>query len=82
MTYTLNGRQYIVVAIAGPGFPGELIAFRVPDEERKNCVRPAQGSAFFAINRSLEEYAQNGALREAVPGRFGGARRALCAYAV
>jgi quinoprotein glucose dehydrogenase len=36
MTYTLNGRQYIVVAIAGPGFPGELIAFRVPDEERKN----------------------------------------------
>jgi quinoprotein glucose dehydrogenase len=36
MTYTLNGKQYIVVAIAGPGFPAELIAFRLPDEERKS----------------------------------------------
>ncbi len=31
MTYMLNGKQYIVVAIAGPGFPGELIAFRLPE---------------------------------------------------
>ena len=31
MTYMLNGKQYIVVAIAGPGFPGELIAFKLPD---------------------------------------------------
>jgi quinoprotein glucose dehydrogenase len=30
MTYMLNGRQYLVVAISGPGFPGELIAFRAP----------------------------------------------------
>jgi quinoprotein glucose dehydrogenase len=30
MTYMLNGRQYIVVAISGPNFPGELIAFRLP----------------------------------------------------
>ena len=36
MTYTFNGKQYIAVAIAGPGFPAELIAFRLPDEERKN----------------------------------------------
>jgi quinoprotein glucose dehydrogenase len=36
MTYTLNGKQYIVLAIAGPGFPGELIAYKLPDEERKN----------------------------------------------
>jgi quinoprotein glucose dehydrogenase len=35
MTYTLNGKQYIVLAIAGPGFPAELIAFRLPDEDRK-----------------------------------------------
>ncbi len=31
MTYTVNGKQYIVLAISGPGFPGELIAFRLPD---------------------------------------------------
>jgi quinoprotein glucose dehydrogenase len=31
MTYMLNGKQYIVVAIAGPGFPGELIAFKLPE---------------------------------------------------
>jgi quinoprotein glucose dehydrogenase len=31
MTYMLNGKQYIVLAIGGTGFPGELIAFRLPD---------------------------------------------------
>ena len=30
MTYSLNGRQYIVLSIAGPGFPAELIAFKLP----------------------------------------------------
>jgi quinoprotein glucose dehydrogenase len=29
MTYMINGTQYIVVAISGAGFPGELIAFKV-----------------------------------------------------
>jgi quinoprotein glucose dehydrogenase len=31
MTYSLNGKQYIVLAIGGPGYPGELLAFRLPD---------------------------------------------------
>jgi len=30
MTYAIDGEQYLVVAIAGGGFPGELWAFRVP----------------------------------------------------
>jgi quinoprotein glucose dehydrogenase len=30
MTYMLNGRQYLVVAVAGMGYSGELIAFRAP----------------------------------------------------
>ncbi len=30
MTYMLNGRQYIVVAVSGSGYSGELIAFRLP----------------------------------------------------
>ena len=30
MTYMLNGRQYIVVAIGGNNYPGELVAFRLP----------------------------------------------------
>ncbi len=30
MTYMLNGRQYLVVAISGAGYSGELLAFRVP----------------------------------------------------
>jgi quinoprotein glucose dehydrogenase len=29
MTYMLNGRQYIVVAVSGAGYSGELIAFRL-----------------------------------------------------
>ena len=30
MTYSLNGTQYIVLAIGGNNFAGELIAFRLP----------------------------------------------------
>jgi quinoprotein glucose dehydrogenase len=30
MTYLLNGKQYIVVAISGAGYPGELLAFKLP----------------------------------------------------
>ncbi len=30
MTYMLNGKQYIVVAVSGAGFPGELVAYRLP----------------------------------------------------
>jgi len=30
MTYMLNGKQYIVLAIGGQGFPGELIAYHLP----------------------------------------------------
>jgi quinoprotein glucose dehydrogenase len=30
MTYILNGQQYIVIAVSGPGYPGELIAYRLP----------------------------------------------------
>ena len=30
MTYILNGRQYLVVAVSGAEYSGELIAFRVP----------------------------------------------------
>ncbi|PYR53186.1 MAG: quinoprotein glucose dehydrogenase [Acidobacteria bacterium] len=30
MTYMVNGKQYIVLAIGGGGYPGELLAFRLP----------------------------------------------------
>jgi quinoprotein glucose dehydrogenase len=30
MTYILNGKQYVVVAVGGNGYAGELIAFRLP----------------------------------------------------
>ena len=30
MTYMLGGRQYLVVAISGPGYSGELLALRAP----------------------------------------------------
>jgi quinoprotein glucose dehydrogenase len=31
MTYTHEGRQYIVVAIGGQGYPSELLAFKLPN---------------------------------------------------
>jgi quinoprotein glucose dehydrogenase len=30
MTYMLNGKQYLVVAVGGAGYSGELLAFRLP----------------------------------------------------
>ena len=30
MTYMHDGQQHVVLAISGGGFPGELIAFRLP----------------------------------------------------
>jgi quinoprotein glucose dehydrogenase len=32
MTYMLNGRQYLVVPIAGGNYSGELVAFRLPQD--------------------------------------------------
>jgi quinoprotein glucose dehydrogenase len=32
MTYMLNGRQYIVLAISGGAYSGELLAFRLPSQ--------------------------------------------------
>jgi quinoprotein glucose dehydrogenase len=31
MTYQLNGRQYLVIAVGGGAYPGELVAYRVPE---------------------------------------------------
>jgi quinoprotein glucose dehydrogenase len=31
MTYMTNGKQYIVIAVGGPGFPGELVAYRLSE---------------------------------------------------
>jgi quinoprotein glucose dehydrogenase len=31
MTYMLNGKQYLVVAISGGGYTGELVAFKLPE---------------------------------------------------
>ena len=30
MTYLFDGRQYIIVAVGGGNYPGELLAFRLP----------------------------------------------------
>jgi quinoprotein glucose dehydrogenase len=32
MTYMLGGRQYLVIAVSSGDYPGELIAYRVPEE--------------------------------------------------
>jgi quinoprotein glucose dehydrogenase len=30
MTYMLNGKQYLVVAVGGQGYSGELLAYKLP----------------------------------------------------
>jgi quinoprotein glucose dehydrogenase len=31
MTYMLDGKQYIVVAVSGGNYSGEYLAFKLPD---------------------------------------------------
>jgi quinoprotein glucose dehydrogenase len=38
ISYMADGRQYIVVAVSGAGYPGALIAYRVPDPMRPSLV--------------------------------------------
>ena len=34
MTYMVNGKQYVIVAVSGGNYSGEYIAFGLPDEAR------------------------------------------------
>ena len=39
MTYMLNGRQYLIVAISGGNYSGELVAFRAPQAATTTAQR-------------------------------------------
>ena len=39
MTYMLNGRQYIVIAVSGGNYSGEYIAFRLPEADAESGTR-------------------------------------------
>jgi hypothetical protein len=39
MTYMLGPTQYLVFAVSGPDYPGELIAYRLP--QARPAARPA-----------------------------------------
>jgi quinoprotein glucose dehydrogenase len=36
MTYAINGKQYIIVAISGGAYSGEYVAFTLPEDEPKS----------------------------------------------
>jgi quinoprotein glucose dehydrogenase len=40
MTYMLNGRQYIVIAVSGGAYSGEYLAFRLPAKEESSAAKP------------------------------------------
>ena len=42
MTYMLNGVQYLVIAVSGPGYPGELIAYR--EQQSSSAVERGQNA--------------------------------------
>ena len=49
MTYSIDGRQYIVVAVSGGAYSGEYIAFRLPQvghEESKDRDRSTTRRSF------------------------------------
>lgn len=39
MTYMVNGKQYIVVAVSGGNYSGEYISFKLPDAPSTTTAR-------------------------------------------
>ena len=52
MTYLLNGEQYIVVAISGGNYSGELLAFRLPASSPGSPMTSSAGPAAGPIAQS------------------------------
>ena len=42
MTYSIDGRQYIVVGVSGGNYTGEYIAFALPQQDRTTTTRAGQ----------------------------------------
>ena len=42
MTYSIDGRQYIVVGVSGGNYTGEYISFALPQTERTTTTRAGQ----------------------------------------
>ena len=42
MTYMLDGKQYIVVAISGGNYSGEYVAFSLPSSAIQSTSAPAR----------------------------------------
>ena len=61
MTYSVNGTQYIAVAVSGPGFPGELLVYKL------GSVRPRRSAVIFACSSA--------AMRSSVARSFGNRAR-------
>ena len=49
MTYMLDGKQYIVVAISGAGYSGELVAFKLPRLRSRSWLKNAVGTRSLAL---------------------------------
>ena len=65
MTYSINGRQYIVVGVSGGNYTGEYIAFRLPASE----LPPHQHRAASSNDARRQQFEGTGS-KESVPFCF------------
>jgi quinoprotein glucose dehydrogenase len=49
MTYMLNGQQYLVIAVSGPGYSGELLALRAPQAAAPSAARASRADEGLVI---------------------------------
>ena len=68
MTYSVDGRQYIVVAVSGGDYTGEYLAFALPQNARHPSTRPSGIWAFrHSSARDPERWPRDGQK----PGAYG-----------
>ena len=76
ITYMADGRQYLVVAISGAGYPGALIAYRVPDPSQPSRVSNTYLS--YSEPAELERSVWEGVYTDAQAARGAGVYGSLC----
>jgi quinoprotein glucose dehydrogenase len=51
MTFMVNGKQYIIIAVSGGNYSGEYICYSLPADESAGTINPKSADTYLGANR-------------------------------
>jgi hypothetical protein len=51
MTFMVNGKQYIIIAVSGGNYSGEYICYSLPADESAGIINPKSADTLLGANR-------------------------------